>query len=68
MDAEQPGGSLAGHLVGDKGTEVAALGDEAVIAKPAHQLRPGAGDAPGVPADLRGFGREPETGREGSTK
>ncbi len=65
VDAEQPGGSLAGHLVGDKGTEIAALGDEAVIAEPAHQLRPGAGDAPGVPADLRGFGGEAETGQGG---
>ena len=42
MDADQALGRLAAHRVGDDGTHVAALGDVAVVAEAAHQLRPGA--------------------------
>ena len=52
MDAEQPLGCLAAHRVGDGGALVAALGDVAGVAEAAHQLRPGARDAAGVPAGL----------------
>ena len=52
MDAEQPLGCLAAHRVGHGSALVAALGDVTGVAEMAHQLRPGARDAPGIPADL----------------
>ena len=65
MDAEQPLGCLAAHRVGDGGALVAALGDVAGVAEAAHQLRPGARDAAGVPADLGRLGGEAVTGQRG---
>ena len=58
MDAEQPLGGLARHRIGDAGTLVTALGDVAGVAEAAHQLRPGTGDAGGVPTDLGRLGGE----------
>ena len=62
MNAEQPVGCLAGHRVGDSGTLVAALGDIARVAEPAHQLRPRLADPAGVPAGLGRLPREAVTG------
>jgi hypothetical protein len=58
VDAEQPGGCLAAHRVGNVGAQVAALGDVAGVAEAAHQLRPRVRDSAGVPADLGWFGGE----------
>ena len=54
----QPFRCLAAHLVADVGAQVAALGDVAGVAEAAHQLRPRARDAAGVPADLGRLGGE----------
>ena len=56
VDPGQPGGGLAAHGVGDRGADIAALGDIAAIAQAVHEGRPGVGDAGGVPAE---FGRLP---------
>ncbi len=58
VDADQPLGCLAAHRVGDGGAHVAALGDVAVIAEAAHQLRPRHRDAAGGPAELGRLARE----------
>ena len=62
VDAEQPLGRLAAHRVGDVGAHVAALGDVARVAESAHQLRPRACDAVGVPAELGRLAREAVAG------
>ena len=46
-----------------RGAHVAALGDIAGVAEAAHQLRPGARDAAGVPADLGRLGGEAVAGQ-----
>ena len=58
VDAEQPLGRLAAHRVRDGGAHVAPLGDVARVAEAIHQLRPRAGDAAGVPAELGRLARE----------
>ena len=58
VDAEQPLGRLAPHRVRDVGAHVAALGDVARVAEALHQLRPRAGDAAGLPAELGRLARE----------
>ena len=58
MDAEQPLGRLAAHRVRDGGAHVAPLGDVARVAEAVHQLRPRAGDAAGLPAELGRLARE----------
>ena len=63
MDAEQPLGRLAAHRVGDEGAHVAALGDVAGVAEAVHQLRPRAGDAAGLPAELGRLAREAVAGQ-----
>ncbi len=63
MDADQPLGCLAPHRVGDGRAHVAALGDVAGVAEAVHQLRPGARDAVGVPADLGGLAGEAVAGQ-----
>ena len=52
MIAGQTLDRLAAHQVRDEGTDVASLGDVARIAEAAHQLRPRACDAAGLPAEL----------------
>ena len=52
MEADQTLDRLAAHQVRDEGTHVAALGDVAGVAEAAHQLRPRASGAAGVPAEL----------------
>ena len=61
----QPLGCLAAHRVGDGGALVAALGDVAGVAEATHQLRPGARDAAGVPADLGRLGGQAVAGQRG---
>ena len=63
MDAEQPLGCLAAHRVRDGGAHVAALGDVARVAEAVHQLRPRAGDAAGLPAELGRLAREAVAGQ-----
>ena len=58
MVADQTLDRLAAHQVGDEGTHVAALGDIAVVAEAAHQLRPRACGAGGLPAELGRLARE----------
>jgi hypothetical protein len=58
VDAGQPSGGLAAHRVGDRGADVAALGDVPGVAEAVHQRRPGPRDAAGVPADLSGLAGE----------
>jgi hypothetical protein len=52
MDAEQPLGRLAAHRVRDGGAHVASLSDVVRVAEPVHELRPRAGDAAVLPAEL----------------
>jgi hypothetical protein len=52
VDAGQPIGAQASHRVGDAGADVTALGHVAVVAEPAHELRPGPRGPHEVPADL----------------
>jgi len=63
VDAEQPGGCLAAHRVGDGGALVAALGHVPGVPEAVHQLRPGARDAAGVPAVLGRVGGEAVAGQ-----
>ena len=58
VDADQPLGRLAPHRVRDGGAHVAPLGDVARVAEALHQLRPRAGDAAGIPAELGRLARE----------
>ena len=50
---------LQAHLVDDKRTPVAALGDVAGVAEALHQLRPGSAHALGAPAGARRLAGEP---------
>jgi hypothetical protein len=68
VNAGQPVGGLQRHRVADDGADVAALGDIAAIAEATHQLRPGARDAAGIPADLGRLAEKPEPGRDGNTR
>ena len=54
---------LPAHQVRDRGAHVAALSDVAGVAETAHQLRPGDGDAPGVPTALGRLAGEPVAGQ-----
>jgi len=63
VDAEQPGGCLAAHRVGDGGALVAPLGHVPGVPEAVHQLRPGAGDAAGVPAVFGRVGGEAVAGQ-----
>jgi hypothetical protein len=56
------------HRVGHGGALVAALGDVAGIAEPVHQLRPGARDPAGIPADLGRLGGEAVAGQRRDDK
>ncbi len=68
VDAEQSWRRLARHRAGDGGAPVAALGDIAGVAEALHQLRPGAGDAVGIPAGAVGLPEKPKPGIDGITK
>ena len=57
-----PARRLARHRAGDRGAPVAALGDIAGVAEALHQLRPGAGDALGIPARAGRLAGEAVTG------
>ena len=63
MVAGQTLDPLATHQVRDQGTDVAALGDVAVIAEAAHELRPCASGAGGVPTELGRLTGEPVAGQ-----
>ncbi len=63
MVADQTLDRLAAHQVRDEGAHVAPLGDVAGVAEAAHQLRPRAGGAAGVPAELGRLGREAIAGQ-----
>ena len=59
----RPSGPLAAHRVRDVGAHVASLGDVARVAEAAHQLRPRASDAAGLPAELGRLAREAVAGQ-----
>ena len=44
MDTQQPAGVLQRQAGGHSGAPIAALGEEPLVAQPAHQLGPSAGD------------------------
>src|SRR5215213_9332220 len=59
VDGEQSRRCLQAHLVDDKGTPVAALGDVAGVAEALHQLCPGSAHALGAPAGAGWLARKP---------
>ena len=65
VDADQALGCLAAHRVGDARADVAALGDVAGVAEPAHQLGPRLRGPAQVPADLDRLAGEAVPGQGG---
>ena len=63
MNARQPVRRLDGQRVGDRGADVAALGDVAGVTEAVHQLRPGARDVARIPADRCGRRRKAVAGQ-----
>jgi hypothetical protein len=59
MDAEQSGGSLARHCVGDDRSPVTTLGHIMLVSQTVHQYGPGARNAVGSPACALRLAREP---------
>src|SRR5687768_10687192 len=58
MVADQSLDALTAHQVCDESPDIAALSDIALVAEPAHQLRPRASGAGGVPTKFFRLARE----------
>jgi hypothetical protein len=65
VDAEQALGRQSAHLGRDEGAGVVALGAEAFVPEPAHQLEEGFRHAPVGPAGLVDRPREAVAGKRG---
>src|SRR5215210_8079807 len=63
MQPQQPLGMLQRQTGGDAGAPVAALGEKPLISEPAHEFRPGVGDAMDVPTCFSGLSAESVSGQ-----